>query len=109
MIEGTELDELPDGEGEFGLDIDNPVPVKGIPESREYLQQIILEEQEINLSTNWIRRGSGKTKTRNLPVDIYILMDQNDRQLKRVYVWPYNKVTSKKIPKGFKSTLNFLF
>ena len=37
---GTNLDEMPEGKGEYGLDLSNPIPIKGIPENEVYLKRL---------------------------------------------------------------------
>jgi len=39
---GYDLDEIPDSYGEFGLDVTNPIPVKGIISNEVYLKRLII-------------------------------------------------------------------
>ena len=52
--EGSMEEELPQGQGEFGLSENNPIPFTSIAESRKYLE---------NLKTEFLKkRNSGKLK-----------------------------------------------
>ncbi|MBO6514989.1 MAG: hypothetical protein JJ975_00380 [Bacteroidia bacterium] len=98
--EAVDGHEFPHGEGEFGHSIDNPIPVTGIEESRQYLASLVFDEQSSD-DVQWVRLGSGVGKHRELPVDIYQLLDNEGNVLTTLYLWPHNSVQSEKVPVGF--------
>ncbi len=95
---GTDQDEMPEGYGEFGLEITNPVPTASIPESYFYLQNL-----RTTSGSNVIfdRIGSMRAPNIQATVDGYKILC-NGSQIATIYICPYNKRTSKKAPKGFK-------
>ncbi|WP_397363277.1 hypothetical protein [Olleya sp. R77988] len=98
--EGTELEELPNGKGEFGFSADNPIPLSSIPASREYLEKLVYIKPGSS-QYSWKRVGSTRSNIVNSPVDIYSLLDTEPKVVKTIYIWPYNKIDSKKAPDGF--------
>ncbi|WGD34024.1 hypothetical protein [Olleya sp. YS] len=98
--EGTELEELPNGEGEFGLSPNNPIPFSSIPDSREYLGRLVYIKPGSS-QYSWERAGSLQNKILKTPVDQYNLLDLDSNVVKTIYIWTYNKVNSKKAPEGF--------
>ena len=35
------------------------------------------------------------------PIDEYNLLDTDFNIIKTIYIWPYNRINSKKVPEGF--------
>jgi len=96
--EGTDQDEMPEGYGEFGLTITNPVPAASIPESYLYLQNLkTVSGSEITYD----RIGSMQAPNIKATIDGYKIFG-NGSQIATIYICPYNKKTSAKAPKGFK-------
>jgi len=98
--EGTELDELPTSEGEFGFSPNNPIPLSSISDSRAYLEKLIYIKPGASQYT-WERAGSLQSKIVSTPVDQYNLLDTESKVVKTIFIWTYNKVNSKKAPEGF--------
>ena len=96
--EGTEQDEMPQGYGEFGLEITNPIPVRGIPESKYYLNRLRLPNGD---KITWVRCGSCRSENIDAIIDSYKIMDTSGNAICSLYICPYNKKTSSKRPKGF--------
>jgi len=98
--EGTDNDELPNHKGEFGYSKDNPILLTSIPESRKYLNRLIYIKPGSSQYT-WERTGSMISSIVSAPIDEYNLLDADSNIVKTIYIWPYNRVNSKKVPEGF--------
>lgn len=98
--EGTDLDELPNHEGEFGFSINNPILLTSVPESRKYLDKLIYIKPGASQYT-WQRTGSMRSSMVSTPIDEYNLLDTDSNIVKTIYIWPYNRINSKKVPEGF--------
>lgn len=96
---GLQYDEIPGGYGDFGISINNPVPVNGIMSNEIYLGKLITSD---GLSIKWHRLGSGGADNIDNPIDIYEITDSNGRERNTIYISPYHPSTSKKAPKGYK-------
>ena len=95
---GTDQDEMPEGYGEFGLEITNPVPAASIPEGYVYLDRLrTVSGSEITYD----RIGSMQAPNIESTIDGYKIFC-NGSQIGTIYICPYNKKTSAKAPKGFK-------
>jgi hypothetical protein len=99
-IEGTDLDELPNHRGDFGFSKDNPILLKSVSESMNYLDKLIYIKPGSSQYT-WRRTGSMQSNIVSLPIDEYNLLDTNGAIIKTIYIWPYNRINSKKVPEGF--------
>jgi hypothetical protein len=95
---GTEEDKVPDGYGEFGHEITNPIPVNSIAGSRIYLNNLrTLDGNKIQFT----RFGSSSAPNVAKPIDIYeITVD--GKKIATLYISPYNKKNSNLAPRGFK-------
>jgi hypothetical protein len=98
--EGTDLDELPNHDGEFGFSINNPILLTSVPESRKYLDKLIYIKPGASQYT-WQRTGSMRSSMVSTPIDEYNLLDTDSNIVKTIYIWPYNRINSKKVPEGF--------
>lgn len=98
--EGTDNDELPNHQGEFGYSKDNPILLTSVSESRKYLDRLIYIKPGASQYT-WVRTGSMKSSIVSTPIDEYNLLDTDSNIVATIYIWPYNKVNSKKVPEGF--------
>jgi len=96
---GIIYDEIPGGYGDFGISINNPVPVNGILANEKYLCRILTAE---GLSIKWCRLGSGGADNIDNPIDIYNITDERGNKRPTIYISPYHPSTSKKAPKGYK-------
>ncbi|MFZ4402324.1 MAG: hypothetical protein ACOYO1_20000 [Bacteroidales bacterium] len=93
------LDEIPQGYGEFGLEITNPVPVYGIPSNKTYLES--LRTLDGNM-LNYRRNGNVSTSNIESPIDEYEIYNKSGDVIAVLYISPYHWKTSEKVPKGFK-------
>jgi hypothetical protein len=98
--EGTDNDELPNSKGEFGFSVDNPILLTSIPESSKYLNKLIYIKPGSSQYT-WKRTGSIRSSLVSTPIDEYNLLDTDFNVIKTIYIWPYNRINSKKVPEGF--------
>lgn len=94
---GTELDEMPEGYGEFGLTVTNPIPVCTVLGNLVYLSKLRTENGE---SITYKRRGSTGTQNIKAIIDVYEVFC-SDKQISTLYICPYNKKNSNRAPKGF--------
>ena len=95
---GTDQDEMPEGYGEFGLEITNPIPTASIPDSYFYLDRLrTLSGEKITYD----RIGGMKAPNIKHTVDGYSI-SANGKQIAIIYICAYNKKTSSKAPKSFK-------
>jgi hypothetical protein len=97
---GTDQEEMPEGYGEFGLEITNPIPVSSIPDSYFYLQKLKTTNGE---TITFNRIGSMQAPNITNLIDAYKIF-VNGKPRATIYICPYNKETSTKAPKGFKLT-----
>lgn len=97
--DGIDADELPDGEGEFGLTSTNPIPCKTIFGSTAYLARLRTSNGE---KVVYRRIGSTTTELSPHPVDCYEVSGQNGDPLGTLFISPYHKRNSGKAPKGFR-------
>ena len=93
------LAEFPNGQGEFGLELTNPVPVDGIPAIQFYIRFLLTADGH---RVQFKRGGSYATPQFASPTDAYELSDHNGKFLARIYVNAYAGGTSEKAPKGFR-------
>lgn len=94
---GTDKDVMPEGYGEFGLEITNPIPTSSIPDSYFYLNSLRTQNGS---KITFNRIGSMSTQNISHTIDAYTI-SANDQELATIYICPYNKKTSTKAPKGF--------
>ncbi|MAO71168.1 MAG: hypothetical protein CMD02_01505 [Flavobacteriales bacterium] len=92
-------DEIPQGSGEFGLDIKNPVPVKTIPGNEIYLKRLRTIDGE---NITWKRDGSREINEIWGNIDVYNIFDSSGNKISTIYISPYHWKISQKAPKGFK-------
>lgn len=94
---GIDLDELPNGFGEFGLTKTNPIPTISADGSTDYLSRLRYKEQTISYN----RTGSvTENEVTNAPIDVYAIT-YLEKSLGNIYICPYHRRNSKKAPKGF--------
>ncbi len=95
---GYDLDETPGGFGEFGWVVTNPIPVQGVISNEVYLKKLVtIDGSEIH----WEREGSTKTDNIENAIDIYKIFDSGGSLITKLFISPYQKRISNKIPKGF--------
>ena len=97
--QACQQDVIPEGIGEFGLTISNPVPVCSIYASTNYLSCLRTAAGE---TIRWKRLGSKTGHSQiKMPVDEYQLTDQKGNIIAHIFISPYHWRTSKLAPKGF--------
>ena len=97
--DGQGYDEIPGGNGDFGITATNPVPVNGIPMNKVYLSRLLTSD---GLEIDWKRRGSRSVSNIEYPVDIYEITDSNGNKRPTIYISSYHPSTSNIPPKGYK-------
>lgn len=96
--DGCDADELPGASGEFGLSPSNPIPTKTILGSTNYLERLRTSDGEKVL---FERIGSFSSEVTAHPVDGYAIKLPGGADLATLYLSPYQKRNSGKVPRGF--------
>ena len=96
---GTDENALPNGYGEFGLVVTNPVLTNSKFGSRQYLSSLYTESGQV---TTWVGCGSTMNPVSERPIDIYKIASSEGLALTTVYVSAYNGKNSLLAPKGFR-------
>ena len=95
---GTDQDIIPEGVGEFGYDVTNPIPVNTVLGNTAYLGRL----RTLNgVKVRYERSGSTGAANIKNPIDIYDIYEE-DEKIATLYISPYNKKNSSVAPKGFK-------
>jgi hypothetical protein len=94
---GTEEDFIPNGLGEFGYEVTNPIPVNTVFGSTAYLGRLRTPD---GTKVEYTRIGSTSSPNINMPIDIYRISAYS-KEIAILYISPYHKRNSKKAPKGF--------
>ena len=85
--------------GPYGRCADNPIPVRGIPQSERYLSHIRTNDGH---KVTWRRFGSFGSTITSHPVDMYILYDVDNNEVGKVFISAYQAITSRTAPEGFR-------
>ena len=96
--DGTDQDVIPEGFGEFGLEVTNPIPVNTIFGNTAYLARLRTPE---GVKVRYERKGSTGAKNIQNPIDIYEIYN-GDEMIATLYISPYHNKNSEKAPEGFK-------
>lgn len=96
--EGTTTDTIPNAYGEYGFDVTNPIPTRGVPSNETYLKKLSLLSNE---SFHWKRVGSFSAPNIKNPIDGYEIITDRGECLCTIYISPYHRIISDKAPKGF--------
>lgn len=96
--ENLEVDVLPDGYGEFGHDITNPIPTNTPMGSLAYMGQLKTLD---GYKVQYERLGSTSAPNLDYPVNIYEVF-KNGEKIATLYLTTRNNKNSEKAPKGFK-------
>lgn len=96
--DGTDQDTIPNGFGEFGYDITNPIPVNTIFGNTAYLARLRTLD---DIKVTYERIGSFHSSVSKKPIDGYKIF-ANEKEIAVLYIDPYNKKNSNKAPKNFK-------
>ncbi len=96
--DGTDEDIIPEGYGEFGYDLTNPIPVNTTFGITSYFSKLKTMD---NKKVLYERIGSFNSPVSNHPVDGYKI-SFNGKELATLYISCYHKTNSEKAPKQFK-------
>ena len=91
-------DKINGASGPYGRCADNPIPVRGIPQSERYLSHLRTVDGD---RITWKRFGSYGSAVTNHPVDMYFIYDSNGNDVGKVYISAYQAATSETAPEGF--------
>jgi len=83
-------------QGRFGLEVTNPIPVKGFSGLDDYFDKLNYQKK-----ISWDRLGSTLTQNINGSIDIYNLTAADGSSLESLYISMYCSETSSKLPEGF--------
>lgn len=95
---GTDQDVIPEGIGEFGYDVTNPIPVNTIFGNKAYLGRLRTLD---GVKVRYERKGSTGANNIENPIDIYDIF-KGDEFITTLFISPYHKKNSDLAPKGFK-------
>jgi len=95
---GTEEDTMPEGYGEFGLEITNPIPIHTILGNKLYLDRLQTVD---GVKVTYQRIGSMRAPNISSIIDGYTIFAKGE-EIATLYICPYNKKNSERAPKGFK-------
>lgn len=95
---GATTDVIPGAYGEYGYDLTNPIPTRGVPSNELYLKRLRLLSGE---SFKWHRIGSFGAPNIEHPIDGYAITLNNGEVLCIIYISHYQRINSNKAPKGF--------
>lgn len=97
--DGLDVDMLPNGTGEFGWEITNPIPMFSVPESYMYLEGLRFED---NMKVIYNRIGNFSSDVTPHPLDGYQITHPDGSNRGILYISPYQKRNSNLKPKGLK-------
>lgn len=95
---GTELDTIPEGFGEFGHTVTNPIPLKTTFGSIVYLRKLTTITGK---RVEFERLGSTKAENIRNIIDAYKISIEG-KKIATLFISPYHKKNSERAPKGFK-------
>lgn len=96
--DGTDQDTIPNGYGEFGYELTNPIPVNTTYGNTAYFAKLRTMD---NTKVSYERLGSMSSPISNHPVDAYKVL-ANEKAIATLYISSYHKRNSEKAPKNFK-------
>jgi hypothetical protein len=96
--DGVDADEMPNGEGEYGLAPSNPVPCNTVFGSISFLGRLRAPDGSRLI---YERTGSELSAVSPHSIDKYQITHESGQPLAAVYISPYQKRNSTKPPKGF--------
>ena len=103
--DGVDEDELPNGQGEFGMTSSNPIPCKTVFGSTAYLGRLRTPD---GTKVSYKRICSVGSEFISQPIDLYEIFHPDGQKLAELFISPYQKRNSGKAPKGFVLTDNSL-
>jgi hypothetical protein len=95
---GTVEDTIPQGIGEFGHEVTNPIPVNTVMGSIAYLGRLrTLDGKKVHYE----RIGSMGASNIDNPIDAYRIL-ADGKLLATLHISPYHRKNSERSPRGFK-------
>lgn len=95
---GVDTDEIPGGQGEFGLVASNPIPCKSIYGGITYLASLRTHEGN---EVIYERVRTVVSDVTPKPVDVYEISLPDGQKAASLFISRYHKINSKKAPRGF--------
>lgn len=96
--QGTDEDVMPDGYGEYGIEVTNPIPTSTVYGSIAYLGKLRTMD---GTKVEYKRIGSTSAPNINQIIDEYEIFARGQK-ITNLFICPYNKKNSDRAPKGFK-------
>ena len=96
---GLDVDELPQGQGKFGYEPTNPVPVDGLLAKEIYLSDLVTSTGKSIVSK---RVRAVTVPNIENPIDEMSIFDSSGAFITNLYFSCYQKKISEKAPEGFK-------
>lgn len=96
--DGVDVDALPNGYGEFGLTPTNPIPTRAASGTAAYLARLRFRDGSRIVSR---RVGSVGSDVSPFPVDAYAISLADGTRLATLYLSPYQKRVSRRVPRNF--------
>ena len=96
---GCDTDELPNGHGEFGHTVTNPIPTKTVFGSTAYLSRLRAPD---GAKVLYERRGSVSSEVDPNLIDVYDIDHLDGTRLATLYLSPYHRRNSSKPPRGLR-------
>jgi hypothetical protein len=100
--DGTDQDTMPEGFGEFGHDVTNPIPVNTVFGSTSYLGRLRTLD---GTKVEYERTGSTRAKNIESIIDKYEIFEEGEK-IATLYICPYNKKISERAPEGFRLAIH---
>jgi len=95
--DAIETDRFPNGSGEYGYSVDNPIPTQTILGSHLYLERLRWKGSKVESE----RIGSFGSDRISNPIDGYRISSTDGTELAVLYLSPYQKRNSELAPTGF--------
>ncbi len=95
--DGIDADQFPNGVGDFGYSVDNPVPTHTILGSHVYLDRLRWKGLQVTSD----RIGSFGSDSIAHPIDGYRIKLADNTQVAVLYLSPYQRRNSERAPAGF--------
>lgn len=95
---GCDLDIIPEGYGEFGYNVTNPIPIGSELGNMIYFRKLRTMSGK---KVQYKRLGSSEAPNIKYKIDNYEISVENEK-ITNLFVCPYYRTNSSRTPKGFK-------
>lgn len=95
---GPEIDMFPEGYGEFGKVVTNPIPVRGVYGAELYLKSLRIDD---GTPVKWEREGAHHAENITHIIDKYNISNAAGQFICSLFICPYCKKNSSYVPRGF--------